>query len=193
MKMFGISGIILIALFSLAGCSSKVYVQRDESANLAKYRTYSWVETKTDQNDNRNTTAFAEAAIHNAVNQELSKNGWREVTNDPDVLITHDILVERTSVTQSSPIYSQPFTRVYYNPWMRRWGTVYYPSQFMGYDTYNAPAREGTVTITMIDPRTDKPIWQGWTTEQMENRKMTNEELTNAVHKILKKFEKEAK
>ena len=63
----------------------------------------------------------------------------------------------------------------------------------MGYDTYNAPAREGTVTITMIDPRTDKPIWQGWTTEQMENRKMTNEELTNAVHKILKKFEKEAK
>ena len=191
MMKFIKSGIILGLLSLVIGCSSPVYVQKDVSANLAKYRTYMWVETQRDENDKRaNASAFAEAAIHNAANAELEKRGWREVTRDPDVLLSYDILVHRSTQTQSDPVYTQPFSRVYYNPWARRWGTIYYPSQFMGYDTYETPVREGTLTVTMMDANNDKPVWQAWTTQELNSRKMTDVEASKAVKKIFRKLDK---
>ena len=172
----------------IAGCSSRVYVQRDESANLAKVRTYTWVDTKANENDNRNVTAFAQQSIHSAVDAQLAKEGWQQTTNNPDVLVSYDILVERNKVRQSDPVYTQPFTRVYYNPWLRRWGTIYYPSEFIGYDSYTVPVKEGTVTITMTDANTDKTLWQARTTEDLQDNKLTSAEVNKAVKNIFKKF-----
>src|SRR6476469_8874393 len=119
-----ISGNLLFAgllAVGAVGCSNPVYVQTDESTNLAKYKTYMWVETESSQNDTRNVTAFAEQNVHSAVNQQLSKRGWREVRQNPDVLLSYDILVERSTQQQSDPVYTQSFTRVYYNTYLRRW------------------------------------------------------------------------
>lgn len=186
------TGLLVGMIIFMAGCSSPVYVQKDVSANLAKYRTYMWVETQRDQNDKRsNASAFAEAAIHNAANAELDKRGWREVDSNPDVLLSYDILVQRSRQTQTDPVYTQPFSRVYYNPWARRWGTIYYPSQFMGYDTYTTPVREGTLTVTMMDANNDKPVWQAWTTEELNSRRMTEAEASKAVKKIFRKLDKQ--
>jgi hypothetical protein len=197
MKFISIVTFITLSVFIFISCSSPVYVQRDESANLAKYRTYAWVESQSNENDNNNSgrssKGFQDMAIHNSVNLQLSKEGWREVTENPDVLVSHDILVERSTQRESSPVYSQPFTRYYYNPWARRWGSIYYPSQFMGYDTYESPVREATITISLMDARNDKTIWQGWTTEELNNRKITESEINKAVKNIFKKFDKEMK
>jgi hypothetical protein len=182
---------ILIAAFATvmtAGCSNRVYVQRDESTDLAKARTYAWVRTRANKDDNRHVTAFAQQDIHSAVDAQLAKEGWRQVTNDPDVLVSYDILVERNKVRQSEPVYTRPFTRVYYNPWLRRWGTIYYPSEFIGYDNYSVPVKQGTVTITMNDANTDKTLWQAWTTEDMQDNKLTSTEVNKAVKNIFKKF-----
>jgi hypothetical protein len=189
MKQFGMVLCALSAGIMMVGCANPVYVQKDESTNLAKYKTYMWVQTRSSQDDNRNVTAFAEQNIHSAVNSQLSKEGWTEVTVNPDVLVSYDILVERNTQQQSDPVYTQPFTRVYYNPYLRRWGTVYYPSQFVGYDTYDVPVKEGTVTITMIDPATDKTVWQAWTTDQLDNNKLTSDDINKAVRNIFKKFD----
>src|SRR5436305_12822793 len=108
--------VLLSSAVTLVSCSSPVYVQKDESANLAKYHTYMWVETQRDQNDKRkNASAFAEVAIHNAADNVLSKRGWRQVTSNPDVLLSYDVLVHRGTQTQIDPVYSQSFSRVYYN------------------------------------------------------------------------------
>lgn len=179
----GLSGAVI------AGCGNRVYVQKDESANLAKVRTYAWVETRANENDSRNVTAFAQQSVHSAVDAQLAKEGWQQVTSNPDVLVSYDLLVERSRTRQSDPVYTQPFTRVYYNPWLRRWGTIYYPSQFIGYDNYSVPVKEGTVTITMTDADTDKTLWQAWTTEDLQNNKLTSDEVNKAVKNIFKKFD----
>ena len=177
-----------LATAVIAGCSNRVYVQKDESEYLAKARTYAWVDTKANRDDNRNVTAFAQQNIRSAVDAQLAKQGWQQTTNNPDVLVSYDILVERNRVRQSQPVYSQPFTRVYYNPWFRRWGTIYYPSEFIGYDNYSVPVKEGTVTITMMNPNTDKTIWQAWTTQDLQSNKLTSDEVNKAVRDIFKKF-----
>ena len=30
--------------------------------------------------------------------------------------------------------------------------------------------REGTVTITMVDAKTNKTVWQGWTTDEVNSK-----------------------
>jgi len=179
----------VLAVVLVVGCASPVYVERDESANLAKVKTYSWVDVKAKENDDRNVTGLAGDALRRAAAAELAKKGWTETNTNPDVLLSYDVLVEKSVQQQSDPVYTRPFSRVYYNPYLRRWATVYYPSQFIGYDTYTVPVREGTLTLTMTDAATDKTIWQGWTTETMQNSRFTTKDVEKAVKNILKKLD----
>jgi hypothetical protein len=59
----------------------------------------------------------------------------------------------------------------------------------LGYESYEQLIKEGTITITMIDAKTDKTVWQGWTTEEVNNRNLTSKEIQNAVRSIFKKFD----
>ncbi len=109
------------------------------------------------------------------------------MSDNPDILLSYDVLVERNTETNREPVYSQSMTRYYYNPYTRRWSTIYYPSQFQGYDVYETPVREGTVTITMVDAKTDKNIWQGWTTERLNGSRITDTEIKKSVKNIFNK------
>jgi hypothetical protein len=181
--------VVFVAMLAI-GCSSPVHVQKDESVNLANYKTYMWVDTRANENDNSERgSAYADISVHNSVNAELSKMGWREVSDNPDALVSYDVLVERSSEQRSDPVYSQPFTRTYFNRFTRRWNTIYYPSRFVGYDTYQVPVKEGTVTISLMDAKTDKTIWQGWTTENMNYARLTDDEISRSVRNIFNKFD----
>jgi hypothetical protein len=176
---------LLVAV--VAGCSSPAYVQKDESTNLGNYKTYMWVNTRASETDeSARPIQFADISMHNAVNEELRGWGWSEVSANPDVLISYDILVERNVETQREPVYSQPFTRYYYNPYTRRYSTIYYPSQFQGYQVYDQPVREGTITVTITDPQKDKNVWQGWTTERLTGSRLTENEIRRSVRAIFK-------
>lgn len=189
MKLGNYLYMIALAGFIAAGCSSPVYVQKDDAADLSGYKTYMWVDTRASEDDNSaRAAAFADISMRNSVNAELSKKGWREVTADPDVLVTYDILVERSVEQKSDPIYSRPFTRMYYNPYRKRWTTFYYPSQFLGYQNYEVPVKEGTITVSLIDTKSDKAIWQGWTTESMNYSQFTEDEIARSVRNIFKKL-----
>jgi hypothetical protein len=189
MKKLKYPALALMTAFLAAGCASPVYVQQDDSVSLDNYHTYMWVDTRASENDNSDrATAFADISVRNAANAELRKKGWREVSDNPDALISYDVLVERSTEQKSDPVYSRSFTRSYYNPYTRRWSTIYYPSQFLGYDSYEVPVKEGTVTISILDARTDKAIWQGWTTENLNYSRLTDDEIDRAVTHIFRKF-----
>ena len=185
-SLFHLAIIIGLAM-SIASCSTPAYVQKDDSVNLSNYKTYMWVNTSGGETDaSKRASEYADISVHNAVNAELNRWGWKEVTENPDVLVSYDILVERSVETQRDPVYSQPFTRSYYNPATRRWSTIYYPSQFQGYQVYNEPVREGTFSINIMDTQTDKNVWQAWTTERLSRSRLTDEEIRRSVRNIFK-------
>ena len=76
-----------------------------------------------------------------------------------------------------------------YNPYTRRYTTLYYPSEFVGYERDERPIKEGTVTISMIDTKTDKTVWQGWTTDEVNSKNLTTKEIQTSVKSIFKKFD----
>jgi hypothetical protein len=59
----------------------------------------------------------------------------------------------------------------------------------MGYDNDTETVREGTLTITMVDAKTDKTIWQGWTTDDVNSRNVTQKEIQSSVNSIFRKFD----
>jgi hypothetical protein len=175
-----------ILLFLFTSCVSTAHVEKDQSVNFSGYKTYSWISGE-DRGNKRND--LLDMNVHNSVNQELQKSGWRQVNTNPDVLLSYDMLVERGNKQQRDPVYSQPNTRAFFNPYTRRWGTIYYPSQFLGYDNRTVTVKEGTLTITMVDARTEKTIWQGWNTDEVNNRNITKKEIQGSVKSIFRKFD----
>jgi len=190
MKVQTFLGMAAVAGLALVSCKSPVYVQKDQSANFANYHTYTWVETKANDHDNKQrATGYADISIRNSVNDELAKEGWTEASDNPDILVSYDVLVRRATREESNAVYTTPFTRMYYNPWRGRWSTIYYPSQFAGYETYDQPVKEGTITITMTDAKTDKVVWQAWTTEQLNYARLTPDEINKGIRNIFGKFD----
>ncbi len=59
----------------------------------------------------------------------------------------------------------------------------------MGYNNYEVPVKEGTVTVTIIDAKTNKAVWQGWATNEVKNRNLTAKEIQNVVKSIFRKFD----
>jgi hypothetical protein len=191
MKIFRIVSVAAFSALLLAGCSSVAHVEKDKTVNFSNYHTYAWVETRQDDTSKVRTKVsdLTERKIREAVSAEMAKTGWKEVKHKPDVLLSYDVLVERGVKNESNPIYSQPYSRLYFNPYTRRYGSLYYPSQFWGYDDYQRQIREGTLTISMIDSKTDKTIWQGWTTGEVNSRNLTSKEIQNSVKSIFRKFD----
>ena len=178
---------LISAALIISGCSTPAYVEKDTSTNLSDYQTYMWVDVQASEDDaSSRATSFADISVHNSVNEGLQRWGWREVNENPDVLVSYDVLVERNVEMQSDAVYSQPYSRLYYNRFTRRWSTIYYPSQFLGYQQYQVPVREATISITMMDADTDKKIWQGWTTERLGGSGITDLNVKKSIRNIFK-------
>ncbi len=180
-----------VIVFLLAGCASTAHIEKDDNADFSRYKTFAWLDKDGEGSHDRNKkNDLTEMKIREAVSSELQKSaGWREVKNRPDVLLSYDVLVEKGIKGSNNPVYSRSYSRLVYNPYTRRYTTVYYPSQFLGYERDEREIKEGTVTITMIDTRTDKTVWQGWTTDEVNSRNLTSREIQSAVRSIFKKFD----
>ena len=181
---------ILLGSFGLflAGCASTAHIEKDDAFNFNNYKTFAWVDAGNDSKDIKKNS-LQEANVQNAVNSELEKAGWRVDKKNPDVLLKHDVLVEKTVKETNNPVYSRPFTRRFYNPYTGRLSYIYYPSRFMGYDNDQYVRREGTLTITMVDAKTDKVVWQGWSTDEVSNKNLTGKEIRESVKSIFRKFD----
>lgn len=200
---------LIIPVLLAAGCIAPAHVEKDDTADFTHYKTFAWVtsesndkkdhkndkkeDKKDDKKENKDNKVrqndLTDRQVQLAVNKELAKQGWKEDKNNPDVLISYDVLVERSTRESANPVYTRPYSRIFYNPYLRRYGTIYYPSTFLGYDDNAVSVREGTLTVTMVDARTDQTVWQGWTTGEVSSRHLTQKEIQNSVRSIFRKFE----
>lgn len=176
---------VLVAV-GLASCGPTAFIEKNPNISITDYKTFGWAE----QTDKKQTLSLTEQQVRAAAERELANAGYR-LSKNPDVLLSYDVLSERTETQQSEPVYSQSFMRTFYNPYARRFFRVYYPSQFMGYDNYTVAGNEGTVTITMTDARNGNTILQGWATDDIRSRKMTSAEADKIVKAIFKKLNTE--
>ena len=194
MKSIKFFGLLVIAAFLVASCGSVAHIEKDDTVNFSRFKNFAWVNSsETESDSTQKVVSLTEQNVRKAVNAELAKQGWREVKNKPDVLMSYDVLVEKAVKQESDPVYSRPYTRYVYNPYTRRYVPIFYPSQFLGYNNDQYEVRQGTITISMVDAKTNKTVWQGWTTDEVNSRNLTSKEIANSVKSIFRKFDIAAK
>lgn len=181
---------ISVCLYS--GCASTAFVQKADDFNIKSVKTYAWVNGTQKEKDEKATQSkvndLTDTKIRASINRNLKANGFREVKENPDVLLVYDVDIQQENRSETNPVYSQPYTRWFFNPYTRRYVSVYYPSQFIGYNETNRTVKEGTITLTLMDSRTDKTLWQGWVSSDIYGKRMTDKDIDNNVKAIVKKM-----
>jgi len=180
-------------VFLLSGCVQQGYHQKDNSVDFNSISTYAWAEGDGDKNyDTRrpNQNSLRDTKIMQTVDRYLQGHGWTQNKTNPDVYLVFDVVEDQSQQQVTTPVYSQPFNRWYFNPNTRRWVPIYYPSNFMGYNTAVRQVKEGTLTLTMMNPGSDKVIWQGWTTSEIYGRKISDEKIERDVQAIIRELKK---
>ncbi|MBO9620166.1 MAG: DUF4136 domain-containing protein [Niabella sp.] len=176
----------VLALVLLASCGPTAHIETSQNANFGRYRTFAWAQPR----DRRGRPSMMEDQIKAAITDRLEQvKGMREVNNNPDVILSYDVLVQRGSRVVSDPMYGWGGFRTFYNPYRGRMYNVYYPSMFMGYDNYAVPTKEGTITITMVDSNTDETVLQGWATDEVDSHRISGREIDRIVDAIFRKWE----
>ena len=160
-RILGISGLLALVAIVLAGCGVQSYVEKDPSVDLKNYKTFAWINEKgTKQENGKPYKDFKESYLVDLVTRELEKNGWQKAKGNPDVLIDYDIMIENETRRESDPVYSRSIVRYFYNPYTGRVNSVYYPSRYLGENSYTVPYKSGTITINIVDNDSDKLVWQ---------------------------------
>lgn len=189
-KNLGFGSFLMIAAIVLAGCGVQSYVEKDPSVDLKQYKTFAWInERGTKQENGKPYKDFKETYLMDLVTKELEKNGWQRAKSNPDVLIDYDIMIENETRRQSDPVYSRSAVRYFYNPYTGRINSFYYPSRYLGEDSYTVPYKSGTITINIVDNDSDKLVWQGWAETEVTQKSISKEDMEKIVKSIFRKLD----
>ena len=189
-KNVGIGSFLLIAAIVLAGCGVQSYVEKDPSVDLNNYKTFAWINEKGSKQENgKHYKDFKETYLMDLVTKELERNGWQKVKSNADVLIDYDIMIENDSRRESQSVYSRPNVRYFYNPYTGRVNSYYYPSRYLGENSYTVPYKSGTITVNIVDNRSDKLVWQGWAETEVTSKSISKDDMEKIVKSIFKKLD----
>jgi len=171
----------------LWGCGLQAHVQKTPGTDLDNYRTFNWIDDEPKANS-KEYVNFEESYLKRSIAEELTKKGYREVKGNADVSIDYDVMIENSQYLKREAVYSQPFVDYRYNPYTRRIQPVYYPSRYIGDNSYTVPYKSGTITVNLVDNKTKEVAWQGWAETEVDRKKLTTSEIDQTITAIFRKF-----
>lgn len=176
-------------VFALASCGTTSHVEVAQGVDFNNYKTFGWANDNGVKKSGRADNDIVDNNIKNSIGAELEKKGWQETEQQPDVLLDYNVTVEKGVKKETDPVYGYPYSGYYFNSWRHRMGYYYNPFFFSSYHTYNVPFKEGTLTVNMLDAKTNKLIWQGWAQGDVASKNVTSKEAQTDVKSIFKKLD----
>src|SRR5579863_410274 len=175
-----IFSVILFALL-LTGCAPRVYTEQDEQAHFDGYHSYAWLSPPAGPvRDPILDSQILESRVRHSVQGELTARGFQEVQVDagPDFLVTYHT-ASKQKIESSGASLSFGFIDAF----PRGFGAVAVP---VGGDVETRD--EGTLMVDIIDAKSKRLVWRGWTTGWLNQDNYTQEAVDSAIKQILDKF-----
>ena len=153
--------------------AGKVRAESTKGADFAGYKTFRWLPTRVLKSSGVvEDDPVLGPAIRDAVNQQLLKRGYREVTEGGDLLVSAGVLTSYIPQLEAV-IFAGPQNLTYATP-----------IATMG--RYN---KEGTLIVNLIDSKTKKSAWIGMIQESIDNKQGAGQKkLPSAAAKLFKKY-----
>ncbi|HEX7964464.1 MAG TPA: DUF4136 domain-containing protein [Gammaproteobacteria bacterium] len=169
------------AALLLAACAPRVYVEQDDGAGLQGYHRFAWVTPPAGPvRDPILDSQILESRVHNAVSADLKARGFEEVAADgePDFMVTY-----HTSSKQKLESTGASFSFGIVDAFPHGFGSVAFP---VGSDVQTRD--EGTLMLDVIDGKSKRLAWRGWTTGLLNQDNYSDKSVAEAVKNILDKF-----
>jgi hypothetical protein len=185
---FALLMLITASMTTLSGCSTaRISAEQDKNISFDTYHTFAWLPP--DQKDlEKNITVRNQAdAIQSAVDRELEIRGMLPDTSAPDLLVRFYIGIHDHTTYHNEPMYSYPMSQPFF--WGRRmWyggGGGYYPVYNRSYQTV---VRDGTLSVDVIDRKTNNVIWRGASEERVDDLASMSAGISQNTRAIFEKY-----
>ena len=183
MKKFPITGLLICTMLLMMGCTSttSIMTDYDREADFSQYRTFFWSDEFQMMNieDGDREPLFYNTLnkkrLKQAIQRELEGRGYTISSENPDLLVNAQVIVEERSNNQNF----YPYFRPYY------YGGLNNPNP--------QTSKEGDIVIDLIDQRQHQLVWQGYATSVLDTRtRNKEEEIREAVSLIFAKYGRRA-
>lgn len=170
-----------LLVFLLAGCAPRVYTEQDDQARFEGYHSYAWLSPPAAPvRDPILDSQILESRVRHAVEGTLTSRGFQEVAVDagPDFLVTYHT-ASKQKIESSGASLSFGFIDAF----PHGFGAVAVP---VGGDVESRD--EGTLMVDVMDAKSKRLVWRGWTSGWLNQDNYTQEAVDSAVKQILDKF-----
>ncbi|MGE5625359.1 MAG: DUF4136 domain-containing protein [Bacillota bacterium] len=171
---------LAFACLILAGCSPRIYTEQDDQARFDGFHSYAWLSPPPGKvRDPILDSQILEGRVRRAVEGELNGRGYSQVQPDagPDFLVTY-----HTASKQKIESSGANFSFGVVDAFPGAFGAVAVP---VG---PNVESRdEGTLMVDIIDGKTKRLVWRGWTKGWLSPDNYSQDAVNSAIKQILDK------
>ena len=183
----------ILTIFLTSCVTMNIDSQVNSSIDFSNYHSFAWINRPKNyaHSDPMITNDIVEEEIIKYCNVELKARNYVEDTLNPDILLDYDLVTKNKVELQQEPIYKTT-NPAYYNRNQYYNGNInnyQFPNTYVaGYNTIKVPYEEGTVTIYIIDRKSNKLTWQGWANGTIIDAGSFERELPRNIKAIFKKY-----
>jgi len=170
----------LVVLLAACQTQPKIRTQSAPDLNLARYKTYGYMEHP-DTDKSAGYTTLTTRYIRDAVDREMQERGYTQAATNPDLLVNFNVMtkdkVEGTTRPNVGIGYGWGWRRGY------AWNAGIY-------DTDVRTVTNGTLTVDLVDSVRKELVWSGSAAGRVTDKVLDNPQPTinEAVGLIFAKF-----
>ncbi|MEC9375172.1 MAG: DUF4136 domain-containing protein [Pseudomonadota bacterium] len=177
LKSFCLGVIATLFFLLLASCSSppRVYSNEDPEAVFSSFTTFAFQEKL--GTDRAEYTSLLSQFLKTAVTREMNSRGYKQVEDNPNLLINFYVETKEKIKSTSTPAYGGYYGYRPYGTW----------GGYAGYETQITQYTEGTLTIDIVEVGRDQLIWEGTLVDriygdQAENLRLRVEQAVQSLY-----------
>jgi hypothetical protein len=172
--------LLIISLLLISSCatSPRIYSNEDPAAAFSSYSTYAFqAKLGTDRPE---YTSLLSQYLKTTVQREMNARGYKEVKENPDILVNFFVQTEEKIRSTSTPSYGGYYGYRPYGTW----------GGYAGYETRITQYTEGTLTVDLIDASRDQLVWEGTLIDRIRGDEAENlrPRVEEAVVNVFTKF-----
>jgi hypothetical protein len=178
--------LLLSAACLLASCADGIHTSSwtAKGANLKSYKSYAWIVPGDSTLGHRRDDKLYGGTIQYVADTELKAKGMTVDTQQPDAVFIFDTRLEDHVRYTQSPTVSVGVgvgsPGYYGGPGYYVGGSVPVAGGEITADYF----KQGTLVIEMYDLKTQKLLWRGWATKDIDNSTDMDYTLRKAIHNI---------
>jgi hypothetical protein len=179
MRQLSLSIAIVLVLTVLCrpAQAQKIKVEFDKSVDFSAFKTFAW-----DPTPQTVARPMLVLSIKAAVNEELTKRGLKEVSDNPDIYVQAYGGTESDAAISYSDLYYGPGGIAPFDQSFLMWGAV--PGAVT-----TVVVHKGELIVDLIDAAHKKLVWRGKTNEKLsEKRSKALEQVNTAVEKLFAQY-----